>query len=153
MNSKQSPQSHISDQLNRLAMHDRSEPDDGFERMIGQTMRQPAACRPVPGRRRRSAAWVPFAAAAFVGLFASMVWPTSQMVDSDQMGSELMASAPSIPDAQDADLLLVSFETLDTILNSDEAFAADLQTIESYMDATDTDLLDISLWMDLGESL
>ena len=159
MNCDHTPPEHpadpaITDRLDRLAQHDRSEPGATFERSICDTMRRPTATRPIPGRRRsRSSAWVPLTAAAFVGVFAYIAWPTSQMVDSNQTSTDLIASASPDSESQDTELLLVSFDAMDSLLASDDAFASDLDQFESHMDAADTDLSDMTEWMDLGESL
>jgi len=164
MNCDHTPPEHhadpaITNQLDRLAQHDRSEPGATFERSICDTMRHPTATRPIPGRRRpRSAAWVPMAAAAFVGVFAYIAWPTSQMVDSNQTSTDLLASASddlqsSESDSQDAEILLASFETMDSMFVSDDTFTSNLDQFESHMDAATTDVSDMTEWMDLGESL
>ncbi|RNC81563.1 MAG: hypothetical protein ED559_07170 [Phycisphaera sp.] len=141
----------IIDSLERLAERHRAEADDGFESRILD-----AATQPLPAhrhqRKTRSTAWIPFATAAAVGVFAYMWFPRSAIPVPGQEDDQVVAAAT--PDESSAaDLWLVSIETMEELIAGSDDFGDSLEWIELQIDATESEFDSELDWYQIGESL
>lgn len=141
----------IIDSLERLAESHRSEADSGFETRILDAARQPL---PVHRHKRKSksTAWIPFATAAAIGMFAYMWFPRTAIPVPGQNGNQAVAAAA--PDESSAaDLWLASIESMEELIAGSDDFDDSLEWIELQIDAAENEFDSELDWYQIGESL
>lgn len=135
-------------ELESLAQHDRNEPDSGFERRVAA-----AVDAPIPAhrhRKKKSTAWIPFAAAAAVGGFAFFWWPTPPSTPTDT-GEQVAAE---VSDASvNTDIWLASLDTMDQLVAMDSVFSDDLDHLELQLDTAESYFTSEMELDEYGESL
>lgn len=146
-------------QLDALAAHDRREPDEGFENRLAAALEAASAPRSSGRHRRRamkrkSTAWIPFAAAAFVGVFAYMWMPEAPMpLSGADEGENQIAETPSAADTFEADMLYASFEVMDAMLASADDVDDDLDWLDLQLDAAEYTFTESAEWQEIGDAL
>ncbi len=133
--------------LDRLAQADRGELDAGFEDRVWHAMQQPAAER-IPGRRRKSTAWIPFVTAACVGIMGYIVWMPMINVDTSTRTDDVAAVET---ENDSMEILLSSFDTMDLLIAGVDEMDENLSVIELQMDATEVE--NDAIWQDYGGAL
>jgi len=133
--------------LDRLAQADRSEPDAAFEDRIWHAMQQPATDR-IPGRRRKTTAWIPFFTAACVGIMGYIVWMPMMNVDTSTRNDDVAAANT---ESDSMEILLSSFDTMDLLIAGVDEMDENLSVIELQMDAAEVE--SETLWQDYGGAL
>lgn len=146
-------------QLDALAAHDRGQPDEGFENRLAAALEEASTPRSLDRHRRRamkrkSTAWIPFAAAAFVGVFAYMWMPEAPMtLPGADEGENVIAETPPAEDTFEADLLYASFEVMDAMLASADNVDDDLDWLELQLDAAEYTFSESAEWQEIGDAL
>lgn len=134
--------------MDRLGEHDRQTPDAGFEARVLDSMRSQSV--PImPGRRRKSTAWIPFVTAACVALTGYIVWLPSFNV---KIPSKAVVAEAPVADGS-TDVLLASFDAMDMLVADSDEMDEHLDWIELRIDTAKLDLSPDSTWQDIGGSL
>lgn len=135
--------------LASLADRERSEPDAGFEARVEHAMRA-EPFRRVPGRRpKKSTAWIPFVTAACVGIMGYIVW--MPMMNRPVVKDTAPASvADAGLGAFDAELMLSSFDAMDTLVAEGEDVGESLEYLELQLEL---DGYESGSWLELGGAL
>lgn len=141
--------------LDQLAKRDRSEPADGFEQRIREAINRPeTAHRHQRPRKQKSTAWIPFATAAAVGVFAYLWFPSSPMpvpgADEQQVASMIEATPE---ESMAAELWLASYETMDELVAVSEEFDERLDWLDLQLEAAEADFDSEVQWQEIGASL
>ena len=137
----------IERQLDQFAHADRSEPDPAFEDRIWHAMQQPATER-IPGRRRKTTAWIPFATAACVGIMGYIVWMPMINVDTSTRTDDVAAVDT---EGDSFEILLSSFDMMDLLIAGVDEMDENLSVIELQMDAAEVD--SDAIWQEYGGAL
>lgn len=134
-------------QLDQFAHADRSEPDPAFEDRIWHAMQQPVTDR-IPGRRRKTTAWIPFVTAACVGIMGYIVWMPMINVDTSTRTVDVTAADTG---SDSVEILLSSFEAMDLLIAGVDEMDENLSVIELQMDAAQVE--SDAIWQDYGGAL
>ncbi len=149
MNEHSDSTTEFDQRLDQIAREDRSEPDSAFEDRIWHAMQQPDQDR-IPGRRRKSTAWIPFVTAACVGIMGYIVWMPMINVD---MGSKTAAVASAESESYSTEILLSSFDAMDMLIADVDDMDESLSLIRLQIDAAEIGLASETDWQDLGGAL
>lgn len=140
--------------LDQLATRDRSEPANSFEQRIREAINRPEpAHRHQRPRKQKSTAWIPFATAAAVGVFAYLWFPKSPIpvpgTDDQQVAS--MSATPE--ESMAAELWLASYDTMDDLLADTGEFDERLDWLDLQLEAAEADFDSDVQWQEIGASL
>lgn len=137
--------------LDRLAEGYRTEADEGFEGRMLDATRQPEASHR-HRHKKGTTAWIPFATAAAVGIFAYMWFPRSAIPVPGQEDEQAVTAAAG-DESSAADLWLASYETMEALIAGSDDFDDSLDWIDLLIDATENEFDSELDWYQIGESL